>query len=207
MDQPPFSPALVELAYRQGIFPMGGDDGEIRWYSPDPRAIFPLEPGAFHIPRSLGQTIRQGRFDVRIDHDFAGVLAGCADREETWITDRVAAVYQAMHDEGWAHSVEAWQDGRLVGGLYGVSLGGAFMGESMFSRATDASKACLVALVARLRERGYTLLDSQFHTPHLARFGLQLIPRREYLARLADALRRDCRFVDLGPGAPPAAGG
>lgn len=200
MDIPLLTPALIDRAYRQGIFPMADDDGTILWYSPDPRAIIPLEPEAFHVPRSLRQTIRQGRFEIRIDHDFAGVMAGCADRTETWISAAITRVYGAMHRQGWAHSVEAWQEGHLVGGLYGVSLGGAFMGESMFSRATDASKVCLVALVERLRARGYTLLDSQFHTPHLARFGLRLIPRRVYLDRLADALRRDCRFVDASPG-------
>jgi leucyl/phenylalanyl-tRNA--protein transferase len=202
MDLPTLSPTLIEHAYRQGIFPMADDDGEILWFSPDPRAIIPLEPGAFHVPRSLRQTIRQGRFEIRIDHDFAGVMAGCADRAETWISAEITAVYEAMHSQGRAHSVEAWRDGRLVGGLYGVSLGGAFMGESMFSRETDASKVCLAALVDRLQSRGYSLLDSQFHTPHLARFGLTLIPRHEYLLRLNHALRQDCRFVDVSPGAP-----
>ncbi|MBC7545430.1 MAG: leucyl/phenylalanyl-tRNA--protein transferase [Candidatus Sericytochromatia bacterium] len=194
MDIHRLSPELIEMAYRQGIFPMAEDDGTILWFSPDPRAIIPLAPEAFHVPRSLAKTIREGRFEVRIDHDFAGVLAGCADRRETWISDEISAVYRALHQRGLAHSVEAWQDGALVGGLYGVSLGGAFMGESMFSRATDASKVCLVALVERLRERGYTLLDSQFHTPHLARFGLILIPRETYCQRLAAALPRSCRF-------------
>jgi leucyl/phenylalanyl-tRNA--protein transferase len=206
MDMPPLTPELIELAYRQGIFPMGDDDGSIRWYSPDPRAIIPLEPEVFHVPRSLRQTVRQGRFEIRVDHDFPAVMAGCAGRTETWISPAITEVYVAMHRQGMAHSVEAWLDGRLVGGLYGVSLGGAFMGESMFSRETDASKVCLVALVERLRARGYTLLDSQFHTPHLARFGLRLISRPAYLARLSHALRQDCRFVDGSPGAPPISG-
>jgi leucyl/phenylalanyl-tRNA--protein transferase len=205
MERPTLSPALIEHAYRQGIFPMA-DDGDILWFSPDPRAIIPLEPEHFHVPRSLRQTIRQGRFEIRIDQDFAGVMAGCADRTETWISEEINEVYQAMHRLGKAHTVEAWRDGQLVGGLYGVSLGGAFMGESMFSRETDASKVCLVALVERLRERGYSLLDSQFHTPHLARFGLTLIPRQTYLIRLAHALRQACRFVDDSPGAPLLSG-
>ena len=196
MDTTRLSPALIELAYRQGIFPMADDDGSILWFSPDPRAVIPLEPEAFHVPRSLAKTIRNGTFEVRIDTAFADVLAGCADRRETWISGEIARVYLALHQRGQAHSVEAWRDGQLQGGLYGVSLGGAFMGESMFSRATDASKVCLAALVERLRDRGYTLLDSQFHTPHLARFGLQLIPRDLYLERLAVALTQTCRFGD-----------
>jgi len=171
---------------------MADEDGEIGWYSPDPRAIFPLE--SFHVPRSLAKTIRQQRFDVRIDTCFEEVMRGCAAREETWISEELIAAYVELHHHGLAHSVEAFHDGELAGGLYGVSLGGAFMGESMFSRYTDASKVCLVHLVERLKERGYVLLDSQMPTEHLARFGQITIPRREYLARLRHALKLECTF-------------
>lgn len=187
------TPALVVSAYQQGIFPMGDDDGSIRWYSPDPRAVFPLD--AFHVPKTLAKTIRQGRFDVRVNTAFREVMRGCAGRDETWITGPIHAVYGALHDMGLAHSVEAWQDGELVGGLYGVALGGAFMGESMFSRVTDASKVCLVHLVTRMRERGFTLLDSQFPTEHLMRFGQILIPRDEYMRQLDLALDLSPRFA------------
>lgn len=181
------TPALIVEAYRQGIFPMGEPDGAISWYSPDPRAVFPLDD--FHVPKTLAKTIRQGKFDVRVNTAFEPVMEGCAGREETWITTEIHAAYTVLHRAGRAHSVEAWQGGELVGGLYGVALGGAFMGESMFSRATDASKVCLVFLVERLRERGFTLLDSQFPTVHLMRFGQTLIPRSEYLRQLDLALQ------------------
>lgn len=167
-------------------------DGEIGWYSPDPRAIFPLD--AFHVPRSLAKTLKRGVFDVRIDTAFEAVMRGCAAREETWISDEIVQAYVALHRAGLAHSVEAWHEGELAGGLYGVALGGAFMGESMFTRVTDASKVCLVALVERLQARGFVLLDSQMPTEHLARFGQIVIPRAEYLRRLAKALRLDVTF-------------
>jgi len=189
------TPELVLQAYRVGIFPMAGRDGTIAWFSPDPRCIFPLD--AFHVPRSVRQTIRRGRFEIRINTAFDAVVAGCADRPEgTWISPEIARVYGALHRSGHAHSVEAWHAGELAGGLYGVALGGAFFGESMFTRATDASKVALVALVERLRARGFALLDTQWATPHLERFGAREIPRREYLRLLTAALRRDCRFVD-----------
>ena len=186
-------PDLFVAAYCQGIFPMADEvDGEIGWYSPDPRAIFPLE--SFHVPRSLRRTIRQGIFEVRVDTAFEAVMRGCADRDETWISDELVRAYTALHRRGLAHSVEAWCDGELAGGLYGVSLGGAFMGESMFTRIADASKVCLVHLVERLRERGYVLLDSQLPTEHLSRFGQIVVPRAEYLRRLAAALRLQRSF-------------
>lgn len=186
-------PDLIVAAYCQGIFPMADEvDGEIGWYSPDPRAIFPLE--SFHVPRSLRRTIRQGIFEVRVDTAFEAVMRGCADRDETWISDELVRAYTALHRRGLAHSVEAWCDGELAGGLYGVSLGGAFMGESMFTRIADASKVCLVHLVERLRERGYVLLDSQLPTEHLSRFGQIVVPRAEYLRRLAAALRLQRSF-------------
>ena len=187
-----FTPALIVEAYSKGIFPMGEADGTVSWYAPDPRAVFPLE--ALHVPKTLAKTIRQRKFQIRLDADFEGVLRGCASRDETWITPIIHAAYADLHRQGLAHSVEAWQGGELVGGLYGVALGGAFMGESMFSRATDASKVCLVHLVAHLRERGYTLLDSQFPTEHLQRFGQQLIPRRDYMHQLVAALKLTCQF-------------
>lgn len=193
---PPLTAELVELAYRRGIFPMADADGTIGWYAPDPRAVFPLD--AFHVPRRLARVVRSGRFTVRVNHDFEGTMRDCAlpapGREETWISEDLIRVYDEMHRAGKAHSVEAWREGRRVGGLYGVSLGGAFMGESMFSFETDASKVALVHLVERLRERGFVLLDTQFMTPHLARFGAVYIPLDDYLARLERALTLPCRF-------------
>lgn len=187
------TPELLLAAYQRGLFPMADDDGTIGWYSPDPRAVFPLD--AFHVPKNLAKTLRQGRFERRIDGDFEGVLRACADREETWISEEIHQAYTALHRLGLAHSVEAWRDGQLVGGLYGVAIGGAFFGESMFSRATDASKVCLVWLVERLRDRGYTLLDSQYPTTHLLQFGQTLIPRAEYLRQLARAIALPGHFT------------
>ena len=192
VENPPLTPELIVAAYCRGIFPMADEDGELGWYSPDPRAVFPLD--AFHVPRSLAKTIRQGLLEVRIDTAFEEVMRGCADRESTWISEDIVRAYVGLHRHGLAHSVEAWREGRLAGGLYGVALGGAFMGESMFSRETDASKVCLVALVERLRERGFALLDSQLATEHLARFGQIEIPRREYMRRLRAALPLECKF-------------
>jgi len=190
----PLTPELLVQAYRQGFFPMGEEDGSISWYWPDPRTIIPLD--GFHVSRRLAQTVRQQRFEIAIDHDFEGVMRGCAAREETWITEQIVAAYTALYRQGLAHSIEAYKEGRLVGGIYGVSLGGAFMGESMFSHATDASKVCLVHLVERLRARGYSLFDVQFTTGHLKRFGAMEIPRKEYLGRLGKAIREKRRFVD-----------
>jgi leucyl/phenylalanyl-tRNA--protein transferase len=189
-----FSPEGVEQAYRHGLFPMADTTtGEIWWFRPDPRAIIPLD--AFHIPRSLAKTLRKGLFEVRMDTDFVGVMAGCADRPEgTWISEEFFRVYGALHQMGKAHSVETWRNGQLVGGVYGVALGGAFMAESMFHRETNASKVALVALVERLKERGFILLDVQYLTPHLARFGAIEIPQKEYERRLRLALRLNCRF-------------
>jgi leucyl/phenylalanyl-tRNA--protein transferase len=185
-------------AYASGYFPMGMDDGEIGWFSPDPRGILPLE--GFHVSRRLARVVRQGRFSIEIDRGFRQVIEACAsvrggEDEGTWITDEIVESYCELHRLGWAHSVEAWRDGRLAGGLYGVSLRGAFFGESMFHRETDASKAALCALVDRLRAREYRLLDIQWVTPHLAGFGAIEIPRRRYLALLESSLHADCRFV------------
>lgn len=187
-------PALLVHAYRQGIFPMAMEDGEIGWFSPDPRGILPLD--AVHVSSRLARVIRSGRFEVVIDRDFEAVMRACAaDREDgTWISEEIIASYVALHQAGLAHSVETWRQGRLAGGLYGVHLGGAFFGESMFHVETDASKVALAALVTRMRDRGFSLLDIQWVTPHLAQFGAIEIPRHEYLARLARALVQPCTF-------------
>jgi len=171
---------------------MADEDGGIRWYSPDPRTIIDLD--RFHISRRLGRTIRSKKFEIAMDRDFDGVVRGCADREETWINEEIVAAYSALHRLGKAHSVEAYYEETLAGGIYGVSLGGAFMGESMFTIVRDASKVCLAFLVGRLKERGYLLFDVQFTTPHLKRFGAVEISRREYLRRLDKALVLPCGF-------------
>ena len=189
------TPEGVELAYRHGIFPMADErSGEVLWFRPDPRAIIDVD--GLHVSRSLARTMRRGRFEIRVDSDFEGVMRGCANRPEgSWIDDRFIEVYGALHRAGKAHSVEAWRDGRLVGGTYGVALGAAFMAESMFHRETDASKVALAALVQRLRERAFTLLDVQYVTPHLERLGATEITRREYERRLEHALSLPRRFV------------
>jgi leucyl/phenylalanyl-tRNA--protein transferase len=171
---------------------MGDDDGPIRWYSPDPRCIIDLEK--FHIPRRLARTYRQGIFEMRANTAWEAVLRGCAARSSTWITEDIFRVYTKLHEMGFAHSVEAFKDGKLAGGLYGVSIRGAFMGESMFHVETDASKVSLCYLVERLRERGFVLLDSQFMTDHLSTFAATNISREEYLARLRSALTVDATF-------------
>ena len=188
----PLDPTLVINAYAQGIFPMADHDGKIRWYAPDPRAI--LEHKNLYVSRSLQATLRKRIYTVSIDADFEAVLRYCAEREETWINESFITTYTQLHHAGLAHSVEAWKDGQLIGGLYGVSLKGAFMGESMFSRATDASKVCLVALVEHLKARGYVLHDVQFWTPHLASLGVTEIPRKHYERRLRAALQLECSW-------------
>ncbi len=189
----PLDPDLLLRAYALGWFPMGtGRRGRIEWFSPDPRGILPLD--GFHMPSRLARVVRQSRFEVRIDTAFEVVMRACASREETWITDDIVGSYVALHRLGFGHSVETWQDGTLVGGLYGVAIGGAFFGESMFHTATDASKVALAALVERLRARGFALLDTQWVTPHLAQFGGVEIRRAAYLDRLAAALVLPCRF-------------
>lgn len=189
-------PQTLLLAYTRGIFPMAGEDGELVWYDPHPRAILPLD--AFHVPRRLARTVRSGRFELRVNHDFQAVMAACAapgpGREGTWISDELVQVYSELHAAGFAHSVESWRAGRLVGGLYGVAIRGLFAGESMFSHETDASKVALVHLVERLRRGGFVLLDTQFLTTHLARFGARLIPRSDYRRRLAAALQVEATF-------------
>ena len=186
------SPEILLRAYAVGLFPMAErrDDQTLYWIDPEKRGILPLE--AFHIPRRLCRTVRQKVFDVRCDTAFDTVIRACAEpksgRGETWINDEIVALYNDLHQMGRAHSVECWREGELVGGLYGVSLGGAFFGESMFSHESDASKVALVHLVLRLRKGGFTLLDTQFVTQHLSQFGVVEIHRSGYRQLLADAL-------------------
>ncbi len=188
-------PQTLLQAYCRGVFPMCDRGGQIRWYTADPRGVIPLDD--FHIPSSLKQIVRQNRFEVRINHDFRETMRQCMHgRDEgSWISDELINAYNRLHRLGFAHSVESWRDGKLVGGLYGVSLGGAFFGESMFHRETHASKVALVHLVERLRERNYELLDTQATTDHLGQFGCVAIPVPEYMKRLDKALTRECSFV------------
>jgi len=189
------TPGLLLRAYAEGYFPMAdGAGGTIGWYSPDPRAIIPLEN--FHIPKTLARRVRAGRYRVTTDRAFGDVIGACAEREETWISREIIDAYSGLHGSGFAHSVECWKDRELAGGLYGVALGGAFFGESMFSRSADASKVALVHLVGLLRSGGFTLLDIQFMTPHLARFGAVEIPRSEYLSLLDSGLKIPGKFGD-----------
>jgi len=191
---PHLTPDILLRAYAEGIFPMAErrEDSELFWVSPDRRGVLPLD--AFHVPRRLARTVRSDRFKVTSDLAFVDVMKACAapapGREQSWINAEILRLYTALHASGHAHSIESWRNGRLVGGLYGVKLGAAFFGESMFSRETDASKVALVHLVARLIAGGFELLDTQFLTAHLARFGTVEIPRREYLARLKRAIAR-----------------
>ncbi|WP_137126904.1 leucyl/phenylalanyl-tRNA--protein transferase [Roseomonas sp. HF4] len=201
------TPDLLLRAYGAGVFPMAESrqSDRIYWLDPALRGILPLDDG-FHLPRRLRRTALSGRFEVTADRDFAGVIRGCAEpapgRMDTWINPEIERLFSELHGRGAAHSIETWQDGRLVGGLYGVSLGGAFFGESMFSRVTDASKVALVNLVARLRLCGFVLLDTQFLTSHLARFGAGEIPKAEYKRRLGTALEVPARWqADLPAGA------
>jgi leucyl/phenylalanyl-tRNA--protein transferase len=189
---------LLLHAYRHAVFPMAMENGEIAWFSPDPRAIIPLD--TFHVPHGLKRALRKGKFEIRINTAFEAVMRACARRDETWINDVILASYVNLHHEGHAHSVEAWLDQRLVGGLYGVAIGGAFFGESMFHEATDASKVALHALVERLRARDFTLLDTQWITPHLVTFGAVEIPRLEYQRQLGRAVDKECRFADAEEG-------
>ena len=172
---------------------MGMPGGGIGWFSPDPRGVLPLE--AFHTPHGLRRALEKCRFEIRLNTAFAEVMRACAEREETWIDGDILRAYGELHTRGFAHSVEAWREEKLVGGLYGVALGGAFFGESMFHRETDASKVALHALVERLRERRFVLLDIQWVTPHLATFGAVEIPRSAYLRQLRAALVLPCAFA------------
>jgi leucyl/phenylalanyl-tRNA---protein transferase len=194
----PLTPDHLLLAYAQGVFPMadGRDDPDVHWIDPRKRGIIPL--AGFHISHSLARRMRRAALRVTIDQDFAGVVAACADRPETWISTTIADLYRQIHTSGHAHSLEVWDDARLIGGVYGVTLGAAFFGESMFSRQTDASKIALAYLVHRLRAGGYTLFDTQFLTPHLASLGGIEIDRLDYRRLLADALTRPAAFDPPG---------
>ena len=184
---------MLEACYRAGAFPMADAFGHIEFYRSDPRSV--LEFDELHVSRSLARVLRKGTYEVRVDEDFEGVIRACADREETWINAEIIEAYVLLHEAGKAHSVEAYSEGNLVGGLYGVTLGGAFMGESMFTRMTDASKVCFVHLVARLRERDFRLLDCQIQNPHLDSLGAREIPETEFLRRLQHALSLERSFV------------
>ena len=179
-------------AYCEGIFPMGEDDGSLRWSRPRMRGILPI--AEFHLPRRFERWFRTHPFEVRWNTAFGDVMRGCADREETWITPEILDLYEELHRMGHAHSAEVWREGRLVGGVYGVSIGAAFFGESMFSRETHASKVALTCLQRRLHERGYLMHDTQWTTPHLAMFGGHEIPCEEYLGRLDRAIQMPVTF-------------
>lgn len=189
------TPELVLYGYQHGVFPMADpdDDDAIYWFRPEQRGVLPLD--GFRVPKNLARLVRQERFEVVSDRDFPAVIRACAARSTTWISDEIVEVYGALHAWGYAHSVECWQEGVLVGGLYGVTLGGAFFGESMFHRVSNASKVALVHLVRRLRAGGFVLLDTQYITEHLAQFGAVEIPGAEYERRLAEALRVDARWL------------
>jgi leucyl/phenylalanyl-tRNA--protein transferase len=201
MHGPRLTPEILLRAYAEGLFPMAERRGDptLYWVSPEKRGIIPLH--SFHVPRRLARTVRSGRFAVTSDQAFRDVMLACAapapGREESWINDEILRLYTALHAGGHAHSIECWQNGALVGGLYGVKLGAAFFGESMFSRARDASKVALVYLVDALRRGGFTLLDTQFITTHLAQFGAVEIPRMQYLSLLNQALNREAVWVSI----------
>jgi leucyl/phenylalanyl-tRNA---protein transferase len=195
---PPLTPDILLRAYAEGIFPMAErrEDAALFWVSPERRGIIPLE--GFHVSHRLARTVRSDRFEVKVDTAFAEVMRACAepapDRKESWINGQILSLYTLLHERGQAHSVECWRDGELVGGLYGIRLGAAFFGESMFSRERDASKVALVHLVARLKQGGFVLLDAQFLTEHLASFGAVEIARDDYLARLHAAIGKPAEF-------------
>ncbi|HEX5177265.1 MAG TPA: leucyl/phenylalanyl-tRNA--protein transferase [Chthoniobacteraceae bacterium] len=188
------SAELLLHAYRQSVFPMALESGEIAWFSPDPRAILPLD--SFHMPHGLRRVVKRAPFALRINTAFENVMRNCAARRETWINEEIIESFCNLHRLGYAHSIESWREGELVGGLYGVALGGAFFGESMFHTVTDASKVALHALVERLRARGFALLDTQWLTPHLQSFGAVEIPRRVYRDLLAACIDEPRSFID-----------
>jgi leucyl/phenylalanyl-tRNA---protein transferase len=198
---PLITPEQIITGYRQGSFPMArGRNGNIDWFIVEPRTIIPLDE-RFRVRRSLRRTIRKSEFRVEINTDFAGVIRACArhdlvDDEDVWLSDQMIALYLELHRRGWAHSVEVWEDDSLIGGLYGVAIRAAFFGESMFRRVASASQIALVALVERLRARGYRLLDVQMRTNHIGYFGAIDLSHNEYLALLAEAMLEDCQFVE-----------
>ena len=188
---------MLLAAYRQGTFPMAiNRGGQIAWFSPDPRALIPLDE-RFHVPHGLQRVLKKKKFEITFDTDFEAVIRACASSHgETWISEEIILSYCELHRQGHAHTVEARLEGKLAGGLYGVHIGGAFFGESMFHYLADASAVALIALVERLRSRGFSLLDTQWLTRHLARFGTFLVPRDEYLGLLAEAVERQCVIPD-----------
>lgn len=192
------TPKVLLQAYASGYFPMAdtAQSAALYWYDPELRGQLPI--AGFHVSRRLRKTVRRQRFDITFDRDFSGVIHGCAEpakgRRQTWINAGIIELFEELHDMGYAHSVEAWRDGELVGGVYGLAIGGAFFAESMFSRRTNASKVALVHLVARLWKQGYVLLDTQFLNDHLLQFGAYEITRAEYKEKLAEALEKDCQF-------------
>jgi leucyl/phenylalanyl-tRNA--protein transferase len=185
-------PELLLQGYRLGVFPMAMEDDSIQWFSPDPRAILPLED--FHVPHALRRLVRRKVFETTIDDAFSKVIEACAQREDTWINLEIIESYTRLHEIGCAHSVEVWKEGKLAGGLYGVAVGCAFFGESMFHHVTDASKIALVALVEHLRVQKFSLLDTQWLTPHLQQFGGIEISRNDYLRVLRRAVDLPCKF-------------
>jgi leucyl/phenylalanyl-tRNA---protein transferase len=185
-------PELLLQGYRLGVFPMAMEDNSIQWFSPDPRAILPLDK--FHVPHTLHRVLKKQIFETRINQHFESVIRACAKRRDTWINREIIESYERLHQLGFAHSVETWQEDKLVGGLYGVAVGGAFFGESMFHRTTDASKVALVALVEHLRAKKFVLLDTQWLTSHLAQFGVTEVPRDYYLRLLGRAVELPCKF-------------
>jgi leucyl/phenylalanyl-tRNA---protein transferase len=187
-------PELLLQGYRLGVFPMAMGNGTIEWFSPDPRAILPLD--AFHLPHALQRVARKKTFEIKIDDRFSDVIEACAKRQDTWINREIIESYRRLHELGHAHSVEAWREGELAGGLYGVAVGGAFFGESMFHRVTDASKIALVALVQHLCAKKFVLLDTQWLTPHLQQFGGIEISRNHYLRLLKRAVELPRKFGD-----------
>jgi leucyl/phenylalanyl-tRNA---protein transferase len=192
-DHTELQPDIVLEAYRQSFFPMAEIDGTLYWHSPNPRAIIPLD--GVKVSRSLRKAMEKKNFEFRFDYDFTTVIKACCERRETWISEDIIKTYSEIHRLGFAHTVETWLDGELVGGLYGVAIGSAFFGESMFSRVSDASKAAFVMLTTHLIEFGYSLLDTQYINPFTEQLGAIEIPRDEYLIRLADATTKECKFV------------
>jgi leucyl/phenylalanyl-tRNA--protein transferase len=184
---------LLLQGYRLGVFPMAMEDDSIAWFSPDPRAIIPLEN--FHVPHALRRVARKKIFEIKIDNRFGEVIGACAKRKDTWINREIIESYERLHELGHAHSIEAWTKNKLAGGLYGVAIGGAFFGESMFHRVTDASKIALVALVEHLHEKKFALLDTQWNTPHLQQFGAIEISRNQYLKSLGRAVDLPRKFL------------
>ena len=189
--------ALIVEGYSQGYFLMSDDNGKLDWYSSRQRTLIPLDD-RFRYPKSLQRVLNQDRFSVAIDRDFKAVCEGCADRDSTWISDELMDIYLALHQAGWAHSFETWQGDKLAGGVLGITIRGAFIGESMFYRITEGSKVAMVKLVEHLRQKQYVLFDAQMQNPHLERFGSVVISSGRYEKLLSEAMMRDCYFFDAG---------